>query len=289
MPNPILTLRNLAHLILHSPTVHHVRSYFIRAGYRLRLLRHLPFQYPFWQILWRHAYAPHSPYLWGTLCAAAVAKELGLPRISVIEFGVAGGVGLVRLEAFARYVESISGVGIDVYGFDSGQGLPKPKDYRDLPQLWKEGDFTIDLASLQGRLTRAKLLIGPVASTVPEFLASRPAPVGFVSFDLDLYSSTMDAFALFRGTAGLLLPRVTCYFDDIVAFSHSDFTGERLAISEFNRAGEARKISQIYGLRDFLGINQAWVEMMFMLHAFDHPRYCDFDGTNRLTELPLRS
>lgn len=288
MRNPLVRLRTFAQLVARSPTLHHIKAYFIRAAYRLRLLRRLPFQYPFWQILWRHAYAPHLQYLWGTLCAAAVAKELGLPRISVIEFGVAGGTGLVRLEQFARYVESVSGVGIDVYGFDSGQGLPKPVDYRDLPQLWSKGHFSIDLARLQSRLSGAKLLIGQVADTVPQFMEARPAPIGFVAFDLDLYHSTMDAFAIFRGSPGLLLPRVVCYFDDIVAFSHSDYTGERLAISDFNRAGETRKISPIYGLRDFLGVQQGWVEMMFMMHAFDHPQYCDFDGTHRLTELPLR-
>jgi hypothetical protein len=246
----------------------------------------LPLRYPFWELMWRHAEG-RPQYLWGILCAAATAEELGIPRISVIEFGVAGGNGLLRLEQFATLAERLSGVAIDVYGFDSGVGLPKPLDHRDLPQLWKRGDFRMDLAALQARLTRAKLVLGPVAETVPRFIGAAPAPIGFAAFDLDLYHSTMDALAVFRSAADTLLPRVVCYFDDIMAYSHGDFAGERLAISDFNRANERRKLSPIYGLRHFLGMDEGWVEMMYLLHAFDHPRYADFDGTNRLAELPL--
>ena len=67
---------------------------------------------------------PH--YTWGVLHAAHLAKVLGIKRISVIEFGVAGGNGLVSLENIAQEVERLLGVGIDVYGFDTGVGLPKP-------------------------------------------------------------------------------------------------------------------------------------------------------------------
>lgn len=27
------------------------------------------------------------------------------------------------------------------YGFDTGKGLPKPQDYRDLPNLYRESAF----------------------------------------------------------------------------------------------------------------------------------------------------
>ena len=39
---------------------------------------------------------PH--YTWGLLHSAYLARSLGLPRISTIEFGVAGGNGLIALE-----------------------------------------------------------------------------------------------------------------------------------------------------------------------------------------------
>lgn len=228
-----------------------------------------------------------APYLWGAYCTAFVAKELGIKRISMIEFGVAAGGGLLELEEIAAAAERDTGVTVDVYGFDTGTGLTKPQDYRDLPQLWSEGDYGMDHDALRARLQRAQLILGPVEDTIADFIASQPAPVGFVSFDLDLYSSTMDAFNLFDAPEDLLMPRVYCYFDDIIGYSHSDFNGERLAISEFNQAHEMRKLSPIYGLRPVLGATGAWAEMMYLFHDFQHSRYNDFDGTNRLTEIPI--
>jgi len=65
------------------------------------------------------------------------------------------------------------------------------------------------------------------------------APLGFVSFDLDYYSSTKAAFALFEGPASAHLPRVYCYFDDVCSNALGCMTehlGELLAIREFNEA-----------------------------------------------------
>src|SRR5262245_50288865 len=44
-------------------------------------------------------------YTWGVLQAAHLGKALGYPAISVLEFGVAGGNGLVALETAALEVE----------------------------------------------------------------------------------------------------------------------------------------------------------------------------------------
>jgi hypothetical protein len=246
-----------------------------------------PFEYPFWQIVAHHP-SPYPQYLWGTMCAAVTGAALGYERITAIEFGVAGGNGLLELERVAQWTARRAGIAVDVVGFDTGTGLPKPTDYRDLPQLWSEGYYGMDAERLRSQLSTARLVLGPVSETVGEFVASGPAPIGFVSFDLDLYSSTVDAFALLGAQASLLLPRVVCYFDDIVAFSHSDFAGERLAISEFNERSHSRKLSQLYGLRYVLYQDRAWTEMMYMLHCFEHPQYNDWDGLNKLSELPLR-
>jgi len=220
-------------------------------------------------------------YAWGVLQGAHLGRALGLKRISVIEFGVAGGNGLVALDRIAERVEAILNVEIDVYGFDTGVGLPKPTDYRDLPSLWAEGAFAMDVERLKKRLSRARLMLGPVEKTLPEFIASGPAPVGFISFDLDYYSSTVQAFKLLDADEKLLLPRIYCYFDDILGHIYSDFTGERLAIREFNAGHTTRKISPIYGLKYFLPKpldQQEWAEMFFLAHLFDHRLYSAHDG-----------
>ena len=95
------------------------------------------------------------------------------------------------------------------------------------------------------------------------------APVAFVSFDLDLYSSTRDALKLFEGEYGWVLPRVVCYFDDIIGYTFSDFNGERLAIHEFNDRWPLRKLSPIYGLKYFVPQEERlarWSELMYMAH-----------------------
>ena len=207
-----------------------------------------------------------------------------MSRISAIEFGVAGGNGLVELERIATEVSAVYGVEIDVFGFDTGVGLPKPEDYRDFPNLYRACGFRMDEPKLRGLLKRARLILGDVADTIETFMASGPAPVGFVSIDVDLYSSTMAAFKLFTGDPRLLLPRVYCYFDDILGETFSEFTGERLAVAEFNAAHSMRKISPIFGLRYHLREPhqmEPWPDQMFIAHLFDHELYVRYAGTSK--------
>jgi hypothetical protein len=219
-------------------------------------------------------------YVWGVLCAADLAKNLQIERISVIEFGVASGEGLRSLEAISKKVEDIIGIQIDVYGFDTGEGLPTIVDYRDLPNLWTQGYFPMDHKKLITQLDKAKLNIGLVKNTVKEFALTNPAPIGFIAFDLDLYSSTKDAFQLFdNSNNNLFLPRIHCYFDDIHGWTYSDWNGELLAISEFNQQNHSKKISKIYGLRYLINIhNSYWPDQIYLLHIFNHDLYNQNDG-----------
>src|SRR5687767_9249052 len=113
-----------------------------------------PFEWPF-RLLLDSTRGSRQHYLWGAYYAASIARTLGYARISMVEFGVAGGNGLVALEQAAENAENRSGVKIEVYGFDTGTGLPKPQDYRDLPHLWHEGDYRMDVTKLRSRLRRA--------------------------------------------------------------------------------------------------------------------------------------
>ncbi|MGH8011443.1 MAG: hypothetical protein ACREQ4_02940 [Candidatus Binataceae bacterium] len=99
------------------------------------------------------------------------------------------------------------------------------------------------------------------------------APLSFVAFDLDYYSSTKQAFALLTDpdpAKYLFLPIL--YFDDIVP-SYSDWAGELLAINEFNAEQEMRKIQQYrFPPSRRLLKNARWIDQIFILHLFDHPR-----------------
>ena len=140
------------------------------------------------------------------------------------------------------------------------------------------------------QLNKANLRLGRIENTISEFIDSKPAPVAFISFDLDLYSSTRHAFTLLEADQKLLLPRIYCYFDDILGFTYSEFNGELLAITEFNNDHNMRKVSKINGLKYYLPsslADQRWVEQFYLAHVFDHECYGHYDGLNPATTLDL--
>lgn len=216
---------------------------------------------------------PH--YAYGIHAAAVQAEALGLEAITCIELGVGAGEGLLAMERIAKEVEAYTHVRTEVVGFDTGRGLPQPRDYRDLPHLYRGGFYPMDQAELRSRLTHADLVIGPVSETVPDWSPPQHAPIGFIAFDLDYYSSTMDAFQLLDAPAADLLPRVVCYFDDIAnsAAMQCIYTGEEQAISDFNEQHDSVKIGQIRGLASSRAIPAQWNEQMYAAHFFSHPLY----------------
>ena len=210
--------------------------------------------------------------------AAKLAHRLGLERISVVEFGVAGGDGLLALEHHARQWSDRYGVDIEVYGFDTGEGLPASDDYRDLPYHWGGGTFKMDVGRLQRHLHTAKLVLGDIRETIDSFVDLHdPAPVGAAMYDMDFYSSTAAGLRLFDLDEKYRLPRVLLYFDDIVGNDislYSDYTGERLAIAEFNDRHPMLKISPVYSLA--CRSSMQWHHEVFAAHDFTHPQYGQF-------------
>ena len=174
-------------------------------------------------------------YLYGVLHAARLANVLGIPAISVLEFGVAGNDSCPR-EGEDRCLrpEEAFGVSIDVYGFDSGRGLPKPTDFRDCPNLFLEGQFPLDEARLLPSLEPGDLILGLVTvEQVPEFVDTSVRRRSGSRRSTLTCIRPGDCFrvACIRGeTLNLMLPRVLCYFDDITGFTYADHNGERLAI-----------------------------------------------------------
>ena len=229
-------------------------------------------------------------YAWGIIRAARLAKNLGYKRMSVIEFGVATGVGLIEMEKIALTCEKKYGVTIEVYGFDSGVGLPTPEDFRDMTYVWKTGDFPMGTSpdDLRKKLVRAKLIIGNVRNTIKKFQKEHnPAPLGFVSFDFDIYSSTKDAMTVFDTEDANVLPRVWCYFDDVMGDESycNKFTGELLAIEEFNETHKDQKVAKINGFAAHRYIRSSWNDGVYMLHRFHHKDYNRFFGYPRRAKI----
>jgi hypothetical protein len=230
---------------------------------------------------------PHYGYC--VLRAAELAKRLGHNKVSVIEFGVAGGNGLVNLEMHAAEVSRLVGVDVQIFGFDTGHGLPPPVDYRDLPHQWRQGFFAMDLDKLKARLTRSKLVIGDIANRLPTFVQEHdPAPIGAVLMDLDYYSSTTDAFKLFDLHRARVLPRVFMYFDDIVGDDialFSEYTGVPLAINEFNASHDSQKVCKTTHLAK-AAYSEVWRHQIFIYHDFASKDYCRF-VSDEAQQLPL--
>lgn len=231
-------------------------------------------------------------YLWPVLHVADVARHLGVPAISVLELGVAGGGGLVALEAAATASMRRIDVTVEVHGFDTGAGLPAPRDHRDAPYLMAAGDFAMDEPRLRERLSIAELHIGPVSRTVPAWLESGRPPAAMCAFDLDLYSSTVDALRLLAGPAERLMPRVLCYVDDTLGYPWGDSNGARRAILDFNAAQSHRVIDHLDRMTDLLPASQRgerWTEALYLAHVHDHPRYAEDEGVaiTRTLDLPV--
>lgn len=217
----------------------------------------------------QHAYA--------LLKAADTAKDLGIGRFTAIEFGVASGAGLLNMIEIGRSVTRATGVEIDFVGFDNASGMPEPVDYRDHPEYYQPGDFRMESRdALEAALpANARLIIGDIKQTVPEFVASlsEDSPVGFVSIDVDYYSSTVDCLPILRGEPEHYLPWVPIYLDDVQFEGHCRWAGEMLAVEEFNEAGEMRKIGKANFLHEWrLFKRAAWISQIYTLHVFDHPK-----------------
>src|SRR5437899_8161101 len=94
------------------------------------------------KVSWDLVNRPH--YAYGLLEAADQARQAGLNSFTAVEFGVAGGEGLLNLCLLAERVTAATGVQVRIVGFDSGQGMPPPVDWRDHPEQFGAGDFAMD-------------------------------------------------------------------------------------------------------------------------------------------------
>lgn len=213
-------------------------------------------------------------YAFPLLRAADLAKEWGFQSLTVLEFGVASGAGLLNICNIAERVRQTTGISFRIVGFDSGQGMPEPIDYRDLPEIYASGDYPMEESRLRSMLpSNCELILGPIAETLPPFLdtVSASAPIGFVSVDVDYYSSAKDSLNVFTADATKYMPLVPVYFDDIGDITVNPWVGEWRAIDEFNVENDMRKIVPWNMLRARrICKNAKWIDQIFGMHVHDH-------------------
>ena len=241
---------------------------------RVSLYRRLMREFPFTPYSYRVSIdaVVRPQYAYCIIEAAKMAKDMGLEKLSILEFGVAGGNGLLNIESHVREVEKEFGIQCEIYGFDSAEGMPASEDYRDILYTWGEGFYKMDRAALERRLKTAKLVIGDVKDTAKNFFEEHtPAPVGCIFFDVDYYTSTMAAFEIFNTASKNRLPRVACHFDDISGTN--EFLGELCAIKKFNDTHEKTKIAPHHMLSEMRRVAMPWNKEIYFFHDFDHPQY----------------
>jgi hypothetical protein len=250
-----------------------------------RILRNLFFLKTKTLVSLNAATRPHYAYC--VYNAAILAKKLGYKSFSILEFGVAGGNGIYFLEKFCEKVRLELNIEIQIYGFDLKEGLSNPKDYKDLPYWFQSGFYSMNESKLKKLLKHTKLILGDVRDTIKKFFDDyNPAPIGVILNDLDYYSSTKDSFNIFNGPDSRYLPRVFCYFDDIIGTEnemYNIYTGELLAIKEFNKKNEFKKITLNQNL--VAKSNESWRYQIYYYHNFLHPNYNTFIGEDEQVNL----
>jgi hypothetical protein len=222
-----------------------------------------------------HGLVPRANYAYGILRAADLARFLGKTRATVCEFGVATGNGLLNMVELAELVRAATGVEIRVVGLDTGEGLPAVAGYKDHPEIWSAGDFTMtnkdDLARrVDGR---AELIFGDIKDTVGGLVEGldASAPLGFISVDVDIYSGAKSALKSLLGKPELYAPAVSIYCDDVSFYFANRWCGELLAIEEFNDENAMRKIDHDRSLPGHRpSQNGVWYQSMFVCHVLDH-------------------
>lgn len=217
----------------------------------------------------------YTPYAVGLLVAAKYALRAQQSGFTAVEFGVAGGNGLLALSRYAALTSKLTGLEIKVVGFDAAGGLPDTEDIRDAPWHWNSGDFPCHVNLLRSKLPAGtELILGRIEETFPRWLQGPvDFPVGFMSVDVDFYSSARAICqALGKAPACSISPMIQCYFDDYLQPFVPRKVGEAAALHEFNLSNEQR----FFDRDDWLSEGRAyaerlWLRRMHTFYSLDHP------------------
>ena len=135
-------------------------------------------------------------------------------------------------------------------------------------------------------------MLGPVAETLSGFIADPPveAPVGMISFDLDYYSSTVEAFDIFKlpdechpAAGDVLHGRYRRRRGMVLGLHRRQIGNTRVQRAQ----RRPRKLSLCYDFVEF-GFER-WQEKVMIYHDFAHSRYNSYVGDEqREAQIPLK-
>ena len=151
--------------------------------------------------------------------------------------------------------------------------MPPPRDYRDHPESYLTGDYPVPekeglLAALPAN---AKIYYGPIEETLKQAESEIKSVIGFISVDVDYFSSTKQSLEILKWKSERYLSSVPMYFDDVDWLDHNKFCGELLAIEDFNENNELRKITPMNYLPKYrIFKNAYWHGQIFYAHILDH-------------------
>jgi hypothetical protein len=172
-------------------------------------------------------------------------------------------------------VSKETGVQFAIVGFDSGEGMPPARDYRDHPEKYFTGDFPVtDKDKLVASLpANARIIFGSIKDSLATCAREIDSPIGFIAIDVDYYWSTKESLDVLLFDAHKYLPMVFMYFDDVQDIEDNAYCGELLAINEFNadphpmrRLGRANFLSELRLFKRAI-----WHKQIYIAHVFDHP------------------
>lgn len=219
---------------------------------------------------------PRQHYALSIQRAFKTAKNDGINKIYLLEFGVGAGGGLININRLAKLISKSYDLDYEIIGFDTGSGLPQPVDYRDHPEIYSKGDYP-DLQFKELKLPpKTRMFYGDIKETLNQFIdviikKKDNSRIGFISIDVDYYSSTNSALNVLMKDQSLYLSKVVMYFDDVLEQTHNKFAGELLSIDEFNKSKNIyRKITPIKSLKySRIFRNSSYLQKIFHCHIFD--------------------
>ncbi len=213
----------------------------------------------------------HPPYAYCLRKAAILANQLGLPRISALEFGAGDGTGLAFMKSFAVDMKTLFGVEIDCYSFSEGAGRAAPESIKDLPYRYKA------TAESAAPVPHTHVIQGSFAAARAFLENSNPATIGVIFVNDETHAATLRAFEIFEGAGDRpdnFLPRIFVYLPYVTGTStemYGTFNGQLAAVEEFNGRNKDVKIAANRNLLPLTHVNYRF--HVFFAHLFKHPRY----------------